>query len=251
MLIRVFQLSGAADLCTLTPCLRELKLTLGSVGIKLRDRANPRGEGRVSDTALRRLAVIRRAVVAAAEADGQSIDERVTTEDLVMTLVLLAKQGHDARVERGRIRRYLLDEIGYEDDGRSTLSLVKLLAMRPMTTVIEGQALDPAVIAAMKTVIATGQVEMSAGAKAGLREVMTGESGAIEVALTEHEIVDLVLSGAAFTEIAVGDGEPMDIAVKLVDTTGELGKLREVWAATGQLRDLRADRRKDGGDTSH
>lgn len=200
------------------------------------------------ETTLKQLAAIRRAVVAAAEADGQRISDTVTTEDLVMALVILAKQGHEARVERGRIRRHLIDEVGYEDDGRSTLTLVKALSAKRAIGG-EGLALDPAVIEALREAIAGGEGTLSRGAQASLREILTGDGAAIEVALTERLVVDLVLTGTAYTEIAV-EGGGGDVAVKLVDTTGQLAKLKELWQATGQL-ELKGKGRQKEGETSH
>lgn len=72
--------------------------------------------------------------------------------------------------------------------------------------------------------IEQGKVQLSPAATAGLREALTGESGAVEVSLTEHEVTDLVLSGVAFTEVGGPDGTP-EVLVKLVDTTGLLRTL--------------------------
>jgi len=82
-------------------------------------------------------------------------------------------------------------------------------------------------LAQLKDAINKGNVELAPSAIAGLREIATGAPGVPVIKLTEHEVVDLVLSGSAFT---------LDGQYKLVDEDGELRPLEAVWTASGRLR---------------
>lgn len=166
----------------------------------------------------------------------------MTTEALVMAVVVLAQQGHAARGELVRVKRELdaagLPEATLPGEEPPTASeRVRQLAQSRMP--LHTMAVDPEteagqrVLAMMQQALSDGKVEIGAMAKAGLREILTGDSGAVEINLTDHEVVDLVLSGSCFTE--VNDGQD-DVLVKLVDLTGELGKLKAVWEVSGKLR---------------
>lgn len=77
-------------------------------------------------------------------------------------------------------------------------------------------------------------IEFSEGAEAGMRQILTGDSGCPLLKLTNHEIVDLVMSGRAFGELESKDGTVT--LVEIVDTTGELKKIADLWRADGTLR---------------
>jgi hypothetical protein len=72
---------------------------------------------------------------------------------------------------------------------------------------------------------------LSDGAKAGIQQINTGSSGCPLLELTEHEIVDLALSGRAF-------GTMGSELVEIVDTTKEMRKIADEWRKTGKLRSL-------------
>ncbi len=79
-------------------------------------------------------------------------------------------------------------------------------------------------------------VEFSPGAEAGLRQIITGNSGCPLLRLTNHEITDLVLSGRAFGTLTYDDGSTL--LIELVDDTHELQKLEPVWRQEGTLRTI-------------
>jgi hypothetical protein len=77
-------------------------------------------------------------------------------------------------------------------------------------------------------------LEFSPGAEAGLRQIATGNSGCRLLKLTNHEVVDLVLSGRAFGTLENSDGT-LEL-IEIVDETHELQKLADLWRAAGTLR---------------
>lgn len=79
-------------------------------------------------------------------------------------------------------------------------------------------------------------IEFSPGAEAGIKQILTGTSGCPVLELTNHEVVDLVLSGRAFGTLKNEDGT--STMVEIVDTTRELRKIVDLWRADGTLRSL-------------
>lgn len=69
-------------------------------------------------------------------------------------------------------------------------------------------------------------IKIMPSAAAGLREIMTGDPGVSVIELTDHEIVDLALSGVAFT---------VDGRYKLVDRDGLLRQLEDIWRKSGKV----------------
>lgn len=79
-------------------------------------------------------------------------------------------------------------------------------------------------------------VEFSEGAEAGLRQIITGDSGCPLLRLTFDEVTDLVLSGRAFGTLKKQDGTY--ILIEIVDDSRELRKLEPVWRKEGTLRSI-------------
>jgi hypothetical protein len=79
-------------------------------------------------------------------------------------------------------------------------------------------------------------IEFSEGAEAGLKQILTGDSGCPLLRLTQHEVTDLALSGRAFGTIENRDGTTT--MVEIIDTSGELWKIADLWRKDGTLRSL-------------